>query len=279
MKEEPRIIYSLDVLPIINNRWNAGNKLKETIYMSALSILYSHLWYKDIEFYVDEIAYKYLYMLPCRVTKVPNNDDLELWMKSKIHAINKQIKPFVHLDTDIFIKKKIHFNFNKVIVERSDDEYYGHYKNQLPFFNQYTQHLDYWHEDVGNCFNCGILGFNDLEIRNQFVNAYYELEAIYIKNRESYLPYKRQGYEPCVVIEQYMLASFLKHKGVIPNLLLYQQNMIDQSNHADKIGYSHIYGKKKYTKNIVGAIEERLSKIFPYWYEQIKTAVEKENMS
>ena len=63
MKQQHRMIYSLDVLPIINNRWEMGDKLKETIYMTALSVLYSHMWYDEIELYVDEIGFKFLYML------------------------------------------------------------------------------------------------------------------------------------------------------------------------------------------------------------------------
>lgn len=106
MKGEPRIIYSLDAYPISNNRWNEGNKFKETIYSTALSILYSHLWYQDIELYADETAYKFLYMLPCRVTKISSNKDAVIWMKSKIDVMEKQTKPFVHLDNDVFIKKK-----------------------------------------------------------------------------------------------------------------------------------------------------------------------------
>ena len=35
MKEEPRIIYSLDTFPLLNNRWQVGNKLKETIYNTS----------------------------------------------------------------------------------------------------------------------------------------------------------------------------------------------------------------------------------------------------
>lgn len=35
---------------------------------------------------------------------------------------------------------------------------------------------------------------------------------------------------------------------------------------------------KKYDKYVVDEIELRLSKIFPYWYKQIKNALEKEGL-
>ena len=275
MKEEPRIIYSLDAFPLINNRWQMGNRLKETIYMTALSVLYSHLWYKDIELYADETAYKFLYMLPCRVTKVVNEKNQELWMKSKIHAIEKQTKPFVHLDTDVFIKNKINFNFDAVILERKECGYEMHYKKQVDFFNQFTQNLSYWHPDLRRSYSCGILGFNDLILRNKFVNAYYDLEEIFMTHREEFEPLKQQGFEPCIVIEQYNLASLLDYNNIKPTLLLQGRNIIEQSKYANEMGYSHLFGIKKYKKDITQEIEYRLFKIFPYWYAQIKIELEK----
>ncbi|MDQ8012981.1 MAG: hypothetical protein REI96_11070 [Flavobacterium nitrogenifigens] len=47
---------------------------------------------------------------------------------------------------------------------------------------------------------------------------------------------------------------------------------------ADTIGYSHLFGMKKYDNYVVDEIELRLSKIFPYWYKQIKNALEKEGV-
>jgi hypothetical protein len=275
MNNEPRIIFSLDAFPLMNNRWQMGNKLKETIYMTALSVLYSHLWYKDIELYVDETAYKFLYMLPCKVTKVDHNQNKELWMKSKIHAIEKQTKPFVHLDTDVFIKRKIDFKFNDVLLERKEGGYLMHYKKQVDFFNAFTQDLPYWNPSLGYSYSCGVLGFNTLSLRDKFVRAYYDLEDIYIENQEKYLPLKQEGYEPCIVIEQYNLASLLKYENVKPSILLNGKNIIEQAEHANEIGYSHLFGTKKYKKSITLEIEQRLIKIFPYWYSEVKMALEK----
>lgn len=272
--KEPRIIYSLSAYPLTNNRWFQGNKLKETIYMTALSVLYSHLWYQDIELYVDEIAYKFLHMLPCRVTKIHVDQNKELWMKSKIHAISQQKQPFVHLDTDVFITKKIDFNFEHCLLERREGGYRYHYKKQVEFFSQYTSHLPYWHKDLGYSFSCGVLGFNSMSLKDQFISAYYALEDVYTNHRESYLPLKQIGFEPCIVIEQYNLASLLDHKNIRPNLLIKGRNLEEQSKCAKELGYNHLYGVSKYRKNIVEEIEHQLYKIFPYWYAQVKIALE-----
>ncbi|WP_074405561.1 DUF6734 family protein [Aquimarina megaterium] len=278
MNQEPRIIFSLNTAPIANNRWNMGNRFIETIYMTALSILYCHLWYEDIELYVDDMAYKFLYMLPCRVTKMPFTHDKELWSASKIKAIQLQTKPFVHLDTDVFIKNKIDFNFDKVLLERKEGGYMIHYKKQIEFFNQFTDNLPFWNKDLGHSFSCGVLGFKDLSLRNRFIQAYFELEDIYIKVKHQFSPLKKKGYEPVILIEQYTLACMLDYENIKPSLLLSGRGIKEHSKQAEEIGYSHLFGVTKYKKNIIQEIEYRLFKIFPYWYDQVKTALEKQKI-
>jgi hypothetical protein len=56
------------------------------------------------------------------------------------------------------------------------------------------------------------------------------------------------------------------------------ENIREQGKYADTIGYSHFFGMKKYDKYVVDEIELRLFKIFPYWYRQIKNALEKEGI-
>ncbi|RZS92503.1 DUF6734 family protein [Aquimarina brevivitae] len=275
MHNEPKIIFSLDAYPLVNNRWYMGNKLKETIYMTALSVLYAHLWYKDIELFVDKTAYKFLYMLPCRVTKMNIEPDKEVWVRAKIHAIERQNVPFVHLDNDVFIKKKIDFNFNKVLLERREGGYTIHYKPQLDFFNPLCSHMPYWNPDLGHSYSCGVLGFNELSLRNKFVNAYYQVERQYLENRTDFTPFKIKGYEPCIVIEQYNLACLLDHYRVKPNVVLRGYNVNQHATNAKDIGYSHLFGLKKYHHKIEQEIEHRLYRIFPYWYAQVKIALEK----
>ncbi|WP_027393855.1 DUF6734 family protein [Aquimarina latercula] len=275
---EPRIIFSLNTAPIVQNRWNMGNRFKETIYMTALSILYCHLWYKDVELYVDENAYRFLYMLPCRVTKLPFFHDKDLWSASKIKAIQLQNKPFVHLDTDVFIKSKINFNFDKVLLERKEGGYGIHYKKQVEFFNQFVMDQPFWNNDLGYSFSCGVLGFNDLSLCNKFVHAYYDIEEVYKNVREQFKPLKRKGYEPVILIEQYTLACLLDHENTKPSLLLNGRSIAEHSKQAEKIGYSHLFGVTKYKKHIIEEIEYRLFKIFPYWYSQVKTALEKQKV-
>tara|TARA_B100001146_G_C16201117_1_gene444768 strand:+ start:15602 stop:16462 length:861 start_codon:yes stop_codon:yes gene_type:complete len=269
----PRIIYSLSAYPLVNNRWFQGNKLRETIYMTALSILYSHLWYDDIELYVDETAYSLLHMLPCRVTKIAVEKDKDLWMKSKIHAIGRQRQPFVHLDTDVFLTKKMEFDFERCLLERKEGGYQYHYKNQVAFFSKFASSLPHWNTNLGYSFSCGVIGFQDLALKDAFIQAYFEVEDIYIQQREAYQPLRAIGYEPCIVIEQYNLACLLAHHKVRPDLVLQGNNLSRQSKEAKKLGYNHLYGTTKYKEHIVQEVTQQLKSLFPYWYDAVTEAL------
>lgn len=274
MNDEVKIVYSLNTAPLSQGRWDQGNRLKETLYMTALSILYSHLWYKDIELFVDATAFEFLHMLPCQVTLMEQPVDPDLWMKSKIYAMSKQNAPFVHLDTDVFITKKIDFGDQLCVVERREGSYETHYKQQVNFFSKCDNIPEYWNNNLGYSFNCGVFGFSNMGLKNQFVDAYYRLEQIYIRKREEFKHLKQLGYEPCIVLEQYNLACLLAANKIEPKLLLPQEKQKEQAKHALDIGYNHLFGVTKYKPNIVSEIDLQFATIFPYWYKEINQAIE-----
>lgn len=276
MKRQPKIIFSLNAAPLMNNRWKQGNRLVETLYMTALSVLYAHVWYKEVELHVDRTAYPFLYMLPCRVKVMDLPEEHDLWMKAKIKAMAGQKKPFVHLDTDVFITKPIQFDFSNCILERKEASYLRHYKQQLKFFNPLATQLEHWHDDLGYSFNCGVMGFADMELKSDFIDAYYQLEQAYKLNRADFQKYRQLGYEPCIVLEQYNLACLLNHRKIKPKLLLPSDSVKRQSARAKEIGYNHLFGITKYRPGITKEIEFQLYKIFPYWYGQVKMAIESE---
>ncbi|MEP2935286.1 MAG: DUF6734 family protein [Gilvibacter sp.] len=274
MTTPPKIIYSLNVQPLVEGRWSQGNRLEETIYMTALSVLYSHIWYPEIELFVDQTAFQFLHMLPCKVTVMDHDEHNDLWMKSKIHAMARQEAPFVHLDTDVFITKPIDFDFEHCILERKELAYQRHYKLQVDFFSKLHGLPPSWHTNLGYSFNCGVFGFADMNLKNQFIDNYYRLEHVYKANQKAFEPIKRIGYEPCIVIEQYNLACLLADKNISPTLLLSSDSQREQALKAKEIGYNHLFGITKYKPNIRHEIDQQLAHVFPYWYEQVKKAIE-----
>lgn len=247
----PKIVFSLNTYPIANNRWNMGNKLYDTIYMTALSVLYCCKWYENVEVYVDNLGYEFLEHLPCKVTLTVFEDDSLLWMKSKIKILEKETKPFIHVDNDVFFKKKIDLSFESVILEREDVALYN-YKTLIDYFNKYSNELYYWNKETKMVPSCGLIGFANMKLKDNFVLAFYAFEALFVKYRANYDNYMKEEWEKgnhpelCLVMEQYNLGCMLQAKNVVPRLLLKGNSESEQSKQANALGYTHLHGTSKY---------------------------------
>lgn len=268
-----KIVWSLDTSPALNNRWEQGNKFRETIIMYALSILYAHLWYDDLEIYCDEKAYEILSVLPIKVIKLDFNSEDGLWMDSKLKVIELQKRPFIHIDGDVFLQKPIQIlhNLNQpVIVERVEigDQFTPHYEKQVEYLDNYFDGiLRHWNKDLGYSLNCGIIGFGDINLKDDFIEQYKICKSIFKDIKTEYDEFNIIKYEPCVVLEQYNLACFLNYRGIKPFLLLNEPNINSNSIFAERLGYCHLYGVSKYQMR--DDIEKRLEIAFPYWYNKI----------
>ncbi len=257
-----------------------GNKFEDTIYMTATSVLHSCLWYDTIKLYVDPIAYQYLSGLPCEVIKVDFDIDQELWMESKLYAIKNEHEPFVHMDTDVFIKKPIEFIFDKVIVERKDAAYY-YYKNLITFFDQYCKDISFWNPEIPYAWSCGIIGFKDLRLKNEFVQCYTILKNVLREHRQAYESFKKgeRGYlEVALLLEQYNLTSLLSYLRVQPNVLIPGDSKKEQSVYANQIGYTHLLGASKYHPKNVNKMKELLKTKFLSHYNKIKNKFEENSI-
>lgn len=273
-----KIIFSLNTYPITNNRWNMGNKLINTIYMTGLSIQYATKWYAEVELYIDNVGFAFFKDFPCKVIKMDFENDAELWMKSKIEVIQKQTSPFIHVDNDVFFKKNIDLSFNSVIVERIDHAYYN-YSSLVRFFNNYANELDYWNPDLKLIPCCGVIGFAKMDLKNAFVTAFYSFEKTFKKYHIAYDSYlKEMGgpgnyQEPCLVLEQFNLGCLLNDKSIIPEKIIEGNNEIEQSQFANKIGYTHLYGSSKYDPKTIKRIHFLFETEFPNQYKELSKKV------
>lgn len=273
-----KIVYSLNTYPITHNRWGMGNRLQETIYMTAASILYTCLRYEEIMLYVDPIGYEYLSFLPCEVIETSFDSDIDLWVEPKFYSMRQQNDPFIHLDNDIFLKQPMDFTFDNVLVERKDDGY-RHYKELIQFFDRYSDDLSFWNPNIPFAWSCGVMGFMDLELRDEFISVYENSKKVLYRNQKDYKEYSEQhGYlEINLLLEQYNLTSLLDCKGIKPKTLISGNNRKEQSEYANSIGYVHLLGASKYHEKNKQKIEHNLITKFPNHYKRLKRQMEKIN--
>ncbi len=269
-----RLISSYDATPIENNRWNNGNRFQETVYMTALSLLYASKHY-PVTFYTTNKMAKLLSHLPIEIKIFKRKFDYgneDSWVESKFYALAEQSIPFVHIDTDVFLYKDVFSKIGnyEVLTERKETaaDFQPFYIKQIDFFSeQIVDKNTIWNRNLNYSLNCGTLGFNDLSIKDEFVTNYLKLKYSFNKKEQVYRNFCGNRHEPCIIMEQYNLLGVLDHFKTEINTVLKESDRRKQSEEAIEIGYTHLSGNVKYAPNIVERIHKRFKNEFPKEYD------------
>ena len=273
-----KIISSFDSFPIENNRWGNGNRFNDTVFLTAFSLLCARQFY-DVTFYTDEKMAKVLADLPIDIKVFPKKFDYskDYWVEAKFYAFSKQTEPFIHIDTDVILYRDVFKDTEKypVICERPEvEQFKKHYQKQVDFFTkEVVDDSILWDKRLNYSLNCGTIGFNDLNIVQKFIENYDNLKENFNAVKDKFSNLAADYYEPCIVLEQYNLTSILSKMKIKPLYLLGTGDLETQSRHAEKIGYTHLYGGIKYQENVIKQIHNRFREFFPFYYHNIKIAL------
>jgi len=174
----------------------------------------------------------------------------ETWSLSKVYAykqICKKTEPFLHIDYDVFLFKKVpqHLESSEVLIQHMEigkqinDYYY------LSVFSENCPNKYLANEKILVAYNMGIFGGTNIK-----AIEFYADEAIKLltdkENIESYWTKQGMPIVSCtkaVVLEQWYLVCCLNHLGVKASALLTDYNDLDKE--ATKMGYCHIWGDKR----------------------------------
>lgn len=205
-----------------------------------------------------------------------------LWSSAKILALYKAHKQesdkrIVHVDHDIFfentkfIQEKIESDWDILVQSKETSKHYEiFYQKSLDTFcdlfsiNPAKQVLL---KNYNYTYNCGFLGFKNIEHTNLFKNQFFSLHNHILENKsclDAYLnlkklhsPYKMQkGVKVNIncILEQVQIVEFsnthnLHVKEIIPIYLWNLGNNQSTCNVYQEIGYEHLSGPRKYTDN------------------------------
>lgn len=264
-----KVISSFYTKPLLEGRWDNGNVFKSSMYMTALSLVYAHLWYDDIELFTDEVGLKIFQDFPIKKNLLTGEIEDDLWMQSKIEAMERVNKPFIHIDTDVFLKKKLFLDNSKpVILERREvGVFEKHYSDQVDWFSLLMHGDNLWVSDLKESVNCGTMGFNDLSVRDLFIGQFKKISSRYLSNKHLYTHLKERHFEPCIVMEQYNLRSIIEVLGLDVQYILEGNLFEEQRKEAVEKGYTHLFGNTKYKE--MEKIKSRLLDIAPYWHMKV----------
>jgi hypothetical protein len=258
----------------------------------ALSLKLARQHYPDTALVTDQLGAELLVeRLGLSFTQVSTeldclrNADTGWWALGKLYTYSRQDRPFVHLDTDVFLWKALPASFNGAAVftqcpeEHALDEWCGP-RDIEAAFARHGQALPVEWEWARSQWtagfreeNCGILGGSHLE----FIRHYAQL-ALRLATDPAYadawseLPDKA-GYN--MMIEQFLLAACIDYhraqphsayRGVRCKRLFASFGEAFNPQAAARAGYTHLMGDAKSNEFIMRRLEQRMQRDDPSLY-------------
>jgi hypothetical protein len=162
----------------------------------------------------------------------------------------------IHIDGDVFIKREvtkqaINFDGYDAIFQNSENIFNGYYescyKKNIDLVRQ-THALPEWFSDRLKPYNCGLIGFNNMKIKTDYIDNYFwALEKI--SNDRSLQRYSVEKDDVCfdLVIEQWLVTSLLHNKHNAKVKTLFDGDVHFGGEIAKNLGYTHVIGKWKYS--------------------------------
>lgn len=200
------------------------------------------------------------------------------WATAKLVTFSKQTEPFIHIDNDAYISKRLPAEFRLVPLiaqcPESYVEFNGNYVPQIKAIQNHSVHPKYWHEDWLNysgraskatfAHNTGIFGGCDIEAIHNYAGSAVEYMIKYGND----LP------DVNTTIEQAYLGMFSDHEKIpVKRLISDWRN----NNAAKDLGYCHYWGGTKRDKNKttgklnLDMLETRVKTEFPHTIKIIES--------
>ena len=252
------------------NKW-----LNVDFYLSTivLSVLQTKKLYKDntIEFIGDKISIELFNKLnlPFDVIK----DDLEsiksypkdFWALGKIKAYQLQTEKFIHLDTDVILRKKLD-DFDNLLFQNKEENslmnswFTNMYSNQIKVINTNGYKVKSWGK-ANYAVNSGIYGCKNLEFNVDYTTQVFD----FIINNKNLLLQQYNVKEYAIVFEQYLFACLIEDRKIKTD---YISNPFNTDDFIEK-GFLHIWGAKNKIE-WYEYIRNWIIKDYPFYYETIQ---------
>lgn len=200
------------------------------------------------------------------------NEDHRLWILGKMHAIEQQQEPFIHVDNDIYMWEPLPC-VSKFIVQ-SRFPIWTEYKLSL---NEIFANFDYIPEALMErptektmVANVGIIGGSDID----FFQRFCENSKNLLERNRSYLPVIGiGGFNQ--MLEEYLFTSMLRHEKKDVFYLMESLKTEFTSSHLNfslvpvVYKYIHLIGNNKQSAFACEQLELRLKYEFPEYHARV----------
>lgn len=259
-----KIFHSFWAFPIGYDKYSHNSILDVHLYVMALSVLYAKMNGLNITMHTDDFGLKFIEGMPYDDVKLSLNDIPKwmpkcLWASGKMFAQKNEPLGAVHTDYDVFIQtnecimeiERLMKN-SDAIVQSNDSMIYCEPLMERMVNTLWETGIPIAHSGESYCpsFNCGIVGFNNQRLKDEYISKYLEYTYRY-STEDVYKELLTTVKIPDLIFEQKLLYHF-SQKYKIEKLLKSDFFSSDINAEAIRLGYVHLLSVSK--KNRIGEV-------------------------
>jgi hypothetical protein len=210
--------------------------------------------------------------------------DPQWWTLGKLYTYRAQTKPFVHIDTDVFLWKPLAPRVVAASVFTQNPEFFpfnGGSWYRPNFYNDRIREARGWAPREWNWYVsgrgdkavcCGILGGQ----RADFIHYYADTAIDFLTHPKNHPIWERMEHKvgDNILFEQYFLAACIEYhrqvgsdfKGLTEAYLFQSAEETYHTRRATEIGYTHLIGGAKRNEDLANRLETRVAKDYPQHY-------------
>lgn len=243
------------------------------LYSWVLAVNYARKWFDEVELVTDLHGKDILVdrmKLPFTSVRTDLEDleyDGDFWSAGKIKAYEIQDKPFIHIDYDCILFKKLpdYALTADLFAQNIEDHgwFESAYRPEYNIVDKWKKLPPSWvsdrkNEQAASCL--GIVGGHDLKTIKQYCKEVWKLldnkEWDNITNKGSY----------CIVFEQYLFNAVCNR---LNKKITYLSEPAMDKQYLEDIGYCHIWGDKK-REDVYRRCIKRVLNEYPEYINRIK---------
>jgi hypothetical protein len=288
-----RALWSFWSEPLLTSRKEAWLAPKYHLFAWVLSVELARQHFDELVLYSDNAGADLLVeQLRLPFTEVSRDLNQlqgtcpDWWALGKLCAYTQQRKPFVHLDTDVFLWKTLPAELTAAPVFAQNPEFITfHQCTYEPewFERALAARPGTWLPEAWRWYrkqpcpqiapNCGIVGGSDVELLRDYAAQALEL----LKHPSNSVALESLGNRigHMILVEQYFLGAIAHHRGVpIRYLFSSFEEAFDPANAAEK-GFTHLISDAKRSPVLSDRLEVRIQRDYPEYYERCLAIAER----
>ncbi len=251
-----KLVHSLWSQPLIESApVDRQTKAVTMLWCYASSVAFAKMHEQPICLYADEYAAELLSFLPyddVQPLQVPEGTPSIFWAAGKFSAYAQMKAGDIHIDGDVFLQTQCVMKLLEHAADKYDvlvqciensencNEYAYDLINNL-LNNHGVTYAGKPFPLFKQAYNTGLIGFNDMELRDKYVELYFKAMQHIQSKPELIKELQEACSAPDIVLEQQTLCSLAKDYKVYSLLGAGATSM----RYSGAIGYQHLLGDAK----------------------------------